>query len=442
MKSWKQAWRIRLRLFLAAALPAVMVVAVLSIVFMGRYQSELTNALTERARASAAQLAGAAEFPLFARDTATLTRLAGAAVVGDGQVIGALVVPRYQGESIAVGALPESLPEFSGVEILQVGSAQLLVVVPVIATQLSVDDPFAASNPKASGRPPEWTGHVALVFSLDPLIQRKKSALVVMVLLTLLALAVAAGLAWVLAASVTEPIDHISHVVSRIGGGDLDARVDESRADVLQELAHGVNRMAGKVAYTQQELSLQVDRVTQELREQKEAAEKAARIDPSTGVATRRAFTETADLEMQRALRYNSPLSLLMVDLDHFKRINDAFDHGVGDKVLVSFARTVSQQLREVDLVGRLGGGEFGILLPNTDVAEAVRVSERIRLAVADNTLEANGQAIHYSASFGLATLSDHEMSLGGFMGRADAALRKAKRLGRNRVELAAPPLL
>ncbi|MFM2262353.1 MAG: hypothetical protein RI959_1029, partial [Pseudomonadota bacterium] len=78
MKSWKQAWRIRLRLFLAAALPAVMVVAALSIVFMGRYQSELTNALTERARASAAQLAGAAEFPLFARDTATLTRLAGA----------------------------------------------------------------------------------------------------------------------------------------------------------------------------------------------------------------------------------------------------------------------------------------------------------------------------------------------------------------------------
>jgi diguanylate cyclase len=262
------------------------------------------------------------------------------------------------------------------------------------------------------------------------------------VLLTLVALVAAAALATWLAAGVTGPLGRISGVVERIGAGDLEARVEVMGAGVMASLAEGVNAMAGKVAYTQNELTEQVERVTHELRAQKEAAEKAARTDLLTGLASRRAFTELADSEMHRALRYSTPLSLVMVDLDHFKRINDNFGHRVGDTVLVSFARIVSQQVREVDVVGRLGGEEFAILLPNTDVAEAVRVTERIRLAVANSKLESNGQVIQYTASFGIATFSGHEVSLGGFMDRADVALYKAKRYGRNRVELAPTPLL
>jgi diguanylate cyclase len=440
MKPWTQAWKIRLRLFVAAALPAVMVVLLLVVAFLNKYESESITALQERARASAAQLAGAAEFPLFAGDTEALKRLVDAAMTGDGQLRAVAVVARQGGQVVVSGRLPDALPTLTGQEVVQITPQRLVMVLPILPTLLPPEDPFQAAAARSAQL--QWSGHAVLVFSLEVLHQRKNDVLVGLVLSTLGALVAAAVLATWLAAGVTGPIDRISGVVERIGAGDLTARVEVKAAGVMASLAEGVNAMAGKVAYTQNELTEQVERVTRELREQKDAAEKAARTDLLTGLASRRAFTESADLEMQRALRYSTPLSLVMVDLDHFKRINDNFGHRVGDTVLVSFARIVSQQVREVDVVGRLGGEEFAILLPNTDVAEAVRVTERIRLAVANNKLESNGQVIQYTASFGIATFSGHEVSLGGFMDRADVALYKAKRYGRNRVELAPTPLL
>ncbi len=439
MKPLSQIWRVRLRLFLAAALPAVLVVTALMLSFLDRYQSELLNALNERARASAAQLAGAAQFPLFAGDTAGLKRLVDATLAGDGQMRAAAVLGRTGGQIIGSGRLPDLIPPLNANESVAVSDNRMVLAFPIVPLQFSPDDPFLDVG--GQGQPAQWSGHVVLAFSLDVLQQRKNDILAGMVLLTLGALLLAGLLAVWLAAGVTVPIDQISRVVERIGAGDLAARVELAPSGVMGSLAEGVNAMAEKVAYTQHELTEQVERVTRELRLQKEAAEKSARTDTLTGVASRRAFTEAGEQEMQRALRYSAPLSLVMMDLDHFKRINDAFGHAVGDAVLVAFARVVCQQVREVDTVGRLGGEEFGILLPNTDVAEAVRVTERIRLAVASSTLEANGKTIQYTASFGLATFSGHEVSLGGFMDRADVALYKAKRSGRNRVELAATAL-
>jgi len=163
----------------------------------------------------------------------------------------------------------------------------------------------------------------------------------------------------------------------------------------------------------------------------------AARVDPLTGVFSRRAFNEAAETEMQRALRYGQPLSLIMVDIDHFKQVNDTYGHTTGDSVLASFAATLAQEVREVDVIGRLGGEEFAVLLPNTDVTEALRVAERMRLAVASGNLQADGELLRYTASFGVAAFDPRELSLNRFIDRADAALYEAKRSGRNRVELA-----
>ena len=172
------------------------------------------------------------------------------------------------------------------------------------------------------------------------------------------------------------------------------------------------------------------------MREQKDAAEHAARTDALTGVASRRTFTDAAEAEMQRALRYRSELSMLMMDLDHFKVVNDHHGHATGDAVLVSFAQTVLQLVRKVDMVARLGGEEFVVLLPNITAEQATALAERIREAVYTSRLHVEGKPVQFSVSIGVAQFDRRELSLAGWMARADAALYQAKEQGRNRVVL------
>jgi len=171
------------------------------------------------------------------------------------------------------------------------------------------------------------------------------------------------------------------------------------------------------------------------LRRQKEYAELLARTDALTGLANRRAFDEAAEQEVQRALRYNTPLALVMTDLDHFKAINDRHGHHVGDQVLQHFARTLSASVRNIDLVGRWGGEEFAILMPGTDLEEAAQAAERMRLAVENAEPPLGDQACAYTASFGVAAFRADTPTMVSLLGRADAALYRAKDGGRNRVE-------
>ena len=195
--------------------------------------------------------------------------------------------------------------------------------------------------------------------------------------------------------------------------------------------------MAERIAASQENLQQQVAVATEELRQQKEAAEMLARVDALTGVASRRAFTERAELEIQRALRYRQPLCVVMVDLDRFKRVNDTYGHSVGDAVLVAFAQAIMHEVREVDMVGRLGGEEFAVLLPGIAGEEAMRVAERMRLAVEKRELMVGGQPLRFTASFGVAEFDGIELNMAGLLARADSALYHAKHTGRNRVVFA-----
>lgn len=437
-----QALGIRLRLWLAAALPALIVVAMLLFGFLERHGRELTAALSDRAQTASAQLGGAAEFALFAGDLDSLQRLVDATLAGDVQLRGVAVYPHNRPQPRQAGRLSYPLPEFPKENLVRITAENLLVVRPIRSTVLPVsEDPFAeAAGGEGSGAP-EVLGHVVMEFTLDALRRQQRDALLWSLAVTVLALMLAAIVATFLAASVTGPLRHISTVVDRISSGDLLARVDVEEVGVMAPLAHGVNAMAGHVALNQEALREQVQRATQELRRQKEAAEMAARIDPLTGVYSRRAFTESAELEMQRALRYGTPLALIMIDLDHFKSINDTHGHATGDAVLASFSHSIALEVREVDVIGRYGGEEFLVLLPNTDVTEALRVAERMRLSIASTELQVHGGSLRYSASFGVAGFDARELSLNPFIDRADAALYQAKRTGRNRVELAPAPV-
>jgi len=164
----------------------------------------------------------------------------------------------------------------------------------------------------------------------------------------------------------------------------------------------------------------------------------AADHDHLTGAPSRRAFFETAELELARARRKGSGLGLLLVDADHFKRINDTFGHGVGDQVLRDLVRRTQEVIRKIDHCARLGGEEFAVLLPDASPETAAMVAERLRSALDRSTPAAGSSGgPGYTVSIGLAMLAADE-SFASLMQRADEALYAAKAGGRNRVVSAA----
>lgn len=170
-------------------------------------------------------------------------------------------------------------------------------------------------------------------------------------------------------------------------------------------------------------------------------AEEAVRIlantDALTGLANRRHFFEVAEEEVVRAGRYDTPLTVLMADLDHFKRFNDEYGHAGGDAVLRSFAIVLSSLLRESDRAGRIGGEEFAVLLPHTSLDGALAFAERLMECVAENPPELRGCPASYTLSIGIAELGGDCNDLTALLRTADEALYRAKNAGRNRVEQA-----
>jgi len=160
-----------------------------------------------------------------------------------------------------------------------------------------------------------------------------------------------------------------------------------------------------------------------------------ATTDSLTGVYNRRTFKELAEPQLSRSRRARVPVSLLMLDLDHFKRINDTYGHLAGDDVLKAFSVLVRNCLRKEDLLARYGGEEFVVLLPGASQASAEAFAERIREQVSAVPLDANGHRVRVTVSIGAASEGGDTLpSLEAMLGRADEALYQAKREGRNRV--------
>jgi diguanylate cyclase (GGDEF)-like protein len=165
-------------------------------------------------------------------------------------------------------------------------------------------------------------------------------------------------------------------------------------------------------------------------------ARHAADHDHLTGARSRRAFFDLAAREQARALRHGAPLSLLLFDVDHFKRINDSYGHATGDRVLVEIVQRSGTLVRSIDTVARLGGEEFAVLLPDTGADTALLVAERLRSGLARAPDADCSHGVGYSVSIGAATLGRGE-SVEGMLSRADAALYRAKASGRNAVAAA-----
>jgi diguanylate cyclase (GGDEF)-like protein len=169
--------------------------------------------------------------------------------------------------------------------------------------------------------------------------------------------------------------------------------------------------------------------------------ERQALVDALTGLANRRAAEQELAIEVSRAVRFGSPLSIVFADLDHFKRVNDTFGHPTGDLVLRELASVLAATVRDIDHATRWGGEEFCLILPGTDVAGAARLAERVRAALQQRTiLTTEGMPLHVTASFGVAGLPPLA-SVEELIASADAALYDAKRRGRNCVSIGTSPV-
>ena len=165
---------------------------------------------------------------------------------------------------------------------------------------------------------------------------------------------------------------------------------------------------------------------------------KASFHDHLTGISNRRAFFEVAGVEFERWKKRPRPLSLLAIDADHFKKVNDTYGHATGDEVLKHLSKILQDNVRTMDIVARLGGEEFGALLPSTDIEGAVKIAERIRASIAEAEFQVNGHVIRYTVSIGVSAVDEHVTGVDMLLKLADDALYVSKNQGRNRVTTAA----
>lgn len=200
--------------------------------------------------------------------------------------------------------------------------------------------------------------------------------------------------------------------------------------------AHLTTHLLGTIAFLQ--LQTYRRKSFQALIDEKDAKEMVAylaNMDPLTKSLTRRQFLNIAESEFRRYQRYQRPLSILILDADNFKKINERYGHHAGDLVLRSLSLVAMEQKRAQDTFGRLGGEEFGLLMPETTLDKARVVAERIRLVWEASPVKLDGEPIRSTISIGLAQADSTDRSLEDLLRRADQMLYKAKTNGRNRVE-------
>ncbi len=183
-------------------------------------------------------------------------------------------------------------------------------------------------------------------------------------------------------------------------------------------------------------IHLELKKTQEELKNINSQLEKLVRTDSLTGVNNRREIFSLGEKELQRCCRYHRYFSVLVIDIDHFKHINDTFGHILGDKTLITVAGAIKNCLRQVDSFGRFGGEEFVAILPETNLEDAAATAQRICQVINELNIEIDRQKVRVTASIGVATFSPQDNNLEALIERADRAMFAAKNQGRNRVSV------
>lgn len=233
------------------------------------------------------------------------------------------------------------------------------------------------------------------------------------ILLIIISTLMAFILAYYVRSKIVSPVFSLKHEAHIIAEGDYQARCQVNVENELGSLGRSLNEMADCI-------ELDINKLR-----------KMATTDELVGISNRRAFMQSMELEVDRAHRYQTPLSLLMIDVDKFKVFNDSYGHLVGDEVLKLICNVSQKTLRDHDLMGRIGGEEFAFLLPETNIDSAIIVAERIRAAVENSSLIYESKKLQVTISLGATQLIKGDV-LDAFQKRADMAMYNSKEKGRN----------
>lgn len=256
------------------------------------------------------------------------------------------------------------------------------------------------------------------------LIERNKSDVYAMLvearnrilLITILLTVAIGGTAVIIARSIIYPLQELIKGVQQVAGGDLQVTVPVRKKDELGMVAGMFNEMVERLQKDQLRL------------------EELATTDPLTGLANRKQIMTSLLLQMEGFSRHGTRFSLLMLDIDFFKRVNDTYGHQAGDSVLIEIASILSTTLRTLDTAGRYGGEEFVVILDTADQAQAVHSADRIRQAVERHLFSCDGQELQITVSVGASVIYPTDRTVDSLIARVDKALYQAKAEGRNRV--------
>ncbi|MDC0663412.1 sensor domain-containing diguanylate cyclase [Marinobacter sp. SS21] len=230
------------------------------------------------------------------------------------------------------------------------------------------------------------------------------------------------------------PIEKLRAHTSKVASGRFEQPPRAGGWQEVKELSKNFSYMILALKDLNENLQQKVEERTQELNLVNRQLELLATLDPLTGLHNRRYFSDRLDQELSRAHRYDGSLALVMMDIDLFKAVNDAHGHLTGDEVLKGIAHFLAAEIRETDVVARIGGEEFCLVLPECNKASALTFLERLRADISAMKFRSDGAEFTISCSFGIAFMDDSEPDANTLMTRADQALYQAKEQGRNRV--------
>jgi len=240
---------------------------------------------------------------------------------------------------------------------------------------------------------------------------------------------IVAAIAYAMGRSITRPLNELTAAAERIAGNDLTVKLDTARPGEIGRLTRVFNLMVDRLRKSRAEVAI----ASEALQKQNALLEALAVTDGLTGVFNRQKLNDVLTEHFLRFCRNHRAFAVLMVDIDHFKAINDTHGHAAGDDVLAHIAVILKQTVRAIDTVARYGGEEFVLVLPDTLVAAGAEVAERIRAAVESQHVTNDG-VIAVTVSVGVTESRDEDLSPEGLLARVDQALYAAKRAGRNTV--------
>ncbi len=290
----------------------------------------------------------------------------------------------------------------------------------------------------------ETIGAVSLTMSTSSLDKKISVLILQSMLLSLAILGSGVVLSFVLSKQISNPLRELMEVSSEMANGETNVRVNIAASDEIGKLGMAFNDMTEAIQMRERDLrdltaSLEqkVEERTEELRQRNEELIQMAISDPLTRIYNRRHFFELAEKEFERAKRYQHSLSLVLADVDHFKKVNDTYGHLFGDQVLTNLAQYLEKNIRNIDVVARYGGEEFIILMPEVGCPDAKIMIERLRQGIVETPLIDSNSKVKLTMSLGISCWDGkEEISFETLLSRADQAMYRSKDKGRNCVSV------